>query len=36
MNICIFGASSDRLEKEYYNAARRLGVLIGRGGHKLV
>ena len=36
MNICIFGASSDRLEKEYYDAARRLGVLIGRGGHKLV
>ena len=36
MNICIFGASSDRLEKEYYDAARRLGVLIGRGGHTLV
>ena len=36
MNICIFGASSDRLEKEYYDAARRLGELIGRGGHTLV
>ena len=36
MNICVFGASSDRLDRDYYDAARRLGELIGRGGHTLV
>jgi len=36
MNICIFGASSDTLEQAYYDAARRLGALIGQGGHTLV
>ena len=36
MKICIFGASSDRLKQDYFDAAFRLGVLIGRGGHTLV
>lgn len=36
MKICIFGASSDRLKQDYFDAAFRLGVLIGHGGHTLV
>ena len=36
MKICIFGASSDALAKEYYDAARRLGELMAAGGHTLV
>ncbi len=36
MKICIFGASSDTLAKEYYDAARRLGELMARQGHTLV
>ena len=36
MNICIFGASSDRLDPEYFDAAEELGVLMARGGHRLV
>ena len=36
MKICIFGASSDALAKEYFDAARRLGELMARGGHTLV
>ena len=36
MNICVFGASSDRIDPAYFEAARELGRLIGRGGHRLV
>ncbi len=36
MNICIFGASSDRIDPAYFDAAYELGVLIARGGHRLV
>lgn len=36
MKICIFGASSDALGQDYYDAAFRLGALIGRGGHTLI
>ena len=36
MNICVFGASSDRIEKVYFDAAYTLGVLIAQGGHRLV
>ena len=36
MKICVFGASSDNLEKEYFDAAFRLGELIAKGGHTLV
>lgn len=36
MKICIFGASSDTLAREYYEAAFRLGELMAQGGHTLV
>lgn len=36
MRICIFGASANELEKEYFDAARRLGELMAEGGHTLV
>lgn len=36
MNICIYGASSDKLAREYFEAAEKLGALMARGGHRLV
>ena len=36
MKICIFGASGNELEREYFDAARRLGELMAEGGHTLV
>lgn len=36
MNICVFGASSDRLDPAYFDAAHALGVLLARGGHRLI
>ena len=36
MNICVFGASSDRIDPAYFDAAQELGALIARGGHRLV
>lgn len=36
LKICIFGASSDAPEKEYFDAARRAGELMAEGGHTLV
>ena len=36
MKICVFGASSETLAKEYFDAARRLGELMAAGGHTLV
>ena len=36
MNICVFGASSDRIDPAYFAAAQELGALIARGGHRLV
>ena len=36
MNICVFGASSDRIEKSYFEEAYALGVLIAREGHRLI
>ena len=36
MNICVFGASSDRIDRAYFEAARELGSLLARGGHRLV
>lgn len=36
MKICIYGASSSSLKKEYYDAAAELGTLIARGGHSLI
>ena len=36
MNICVFGASSDRIDPIYLKTAEELGTLIARGGHRLV
>ncbi len=36
MKICVFGASGEHLRKEYFDAARELGALIGAQGHTLV
>lgn len=36
MNVCIFGASSARLDEVFYLEAQRLGELLARGGHSLV
>ena len=36
MNICIYGASSRKLAKEYYDAAEALGALMAQQGHTLV
>ena len=36
MNICIFGASSDRLDACYLEAAQELGLLLAAGGHRLI
>ena len=36
MNICVFGASSDHIAPEFFEAAYELGVRIARGGHQLV
>ena len=36
MNICVFGASSDQIDAAYFEAAEELGMLIARGGHRLV
>ena len=36
MNICIYGASSNKLAKEYYDAAEALGALMAQQGHTLV
>lgn len=36
MNICLYGASSNRLEKVYLDAAYSCGKLIGEGGHTMI
>lgn len=36
MNICIYGASGDELDKSYFEAATELGRLIAKNGHRLV
>ncbi|MBR4549005.1 MAG: TIGR00730 family Rossman fold protein [Oscillospiraceae bacterium] len=36
MRICIYGASGDRLDARYFEAARALGKELGRRGHSLV
>lgn len=36
MNICVYAASSEALEKPYFEAAFLLGRLIAEGGHRLV
>ncbi|MBR2861710.1 MAG: TIGR00730 family Rossman fold protein [Clostridia bacterium] len=36
MNICIYGASSDLIDKKYISAGEELGRLMASRGHKLV
>ena len=36
MNICIYGASSNKLAQEYFDAAEALGALMAQQGHTLV
>lgn len=36
MNICVFGAASDRIDKAYIDSAFRAGELIALRGHSLV
>ena len=36
MNICIYGASSNKLAQIYYTEAYKLGELMAKGGHTLV
>ena len=36
MNICVFGASSNELDQDFYTAAQALGRSIAAGGHTLV
>ena len=33
MKICVYGASGDKLARDYFEAAEELGVLMARGGH---
>ncbi len=36
MDICVFAASSDRIDRIYFEAARELGSLIAQNGHRLI
>ncbi len=36
MNICVYGASSNALAQEYFDAAEALGAAMAKGGHTLV
>ncbi len=36
MNICVYGASSQRIDREYINAVEELGYLAALRGHSLV
>ncbi len=36
MNICIYGASSEEIDKSYLESAERLGAKLARKGHGLV
>ena len=36
MKICVFGSSSDNLEKEYYDKSFELGKFLGEEGHSLI
>ena len=36
MNICVYGASGDKLDKIYFDAAYELGRLMALGGHRLI
>lgn len=36
MNICIYGASSDKIDKSYLSSAEALGAKLAKRGHRLV
>ena len=36
MNICVFGAASDRLDSAYFTLAEDLGRAMARRGHRLI
>ncbi len=36
MRICVYGASGNRLDAAYFEAARELGRLLARDGHSLI
>ncbi len=36
MKICVFGASSDFIDADYFRAAEELGARLAQGGHQLV
>ena len=36
MNICVYGASGEHLDKAYFEAAGELGGLLAQNGHRLV
>ena len=36
MNICVFGAASDRLDTAYFTLAEELGRVMARRGHRLI
>jgi len=36
MNICVYGASSDQIDRGYLDAAFELGVCMARAGHTLI
>lgn len=36
MNICVYGASGDKLDRAYFEVAFELGKLLGRRGHSLI
>ena len=36
MNICVYGASGDNLDKVYFEQAAELGRLVAQSGHRLI
>jgi len=36
MNVCVFGASSTRIDTKYITATEQLGAMLAASGHKLV
>ena len=36
MKLCIYGASGERLASEYFEAANKLGTILGNRGHSLI
>ena len=36
MNICIFGASSSKIDKKYMDAGYNLGMTLAKAGHRIV